>query len=181
MRLKSKSFKLSIAVVLGMLIIPALSAKAQHLKTKVADAIPKGLDMTKYMFRDSAGFDVNIKSLKGKYVYLDIWASWCRPCINEFPFFDVMRAEFKDKNIVFVQVSCDQSERRWKNEMGFTKRMAKDHQWWINGNPDFMKDLLVTSIPRYLLIDKEGKLIDAHMTRASDTATKPTLTALKGI
>jgi len=181
MRLKNNLLKITIVIVFGMLLLPRLTAKAQNVKGNERDSIPKNLDMTKYMFTDSAGKTVRIKDLKGKYVYLDVWASWCRPCINEFPFFDAMRAELKDKNIVFVQVSCDQVERRWRNGMGFNNRKAKDHQWWINGNEAFMKELRAFTIPRYLLIDKQGKLIDSFMTRASDPNTKTVLLALKGI
>lgn len=177
MPFKSYCSKFLLSTVFCLLLVQGL--KAQHMAANERDSIPKNLDMTKYTFQNAAGQEVSIKELKGKYVYLDIWASWCRPCINEFPFFDAMRAELKDKNIVFVQLSCDQSERRWKSGMDFNNR--KDNQWFINGNTAFMKDMRASSIPRYLLIDKKGRLIDPLMTRASDPGTRAALLALKGI
>ena len=165
--------KLKAICVLWCVMLLTLNLHAQ-------ESIPENLDMTKFKFKDAEGKDVNLSEFKGKYIYLDVWASWCRPCINEFPSFDSLKVEFKDKKIVFLQLSCDQSEMRWRNEMGFTKRKADHFQWFVNGDPAFMKELMVATIPRYLLIDKKGKLIKSHMTRASDRETKTVLAKLKG-
>lgn len=158
-----------------------LSVMLLSINLYAQQTILENLDMTKFNFKDAEGKEVNLKEFKGNYIYLDVWASWCRPCISEFPSFDSLKVTFKDKKIVFLQLSCDQSERRWKTEMGFTKRNADHFQWHIDGDQTFMKELAVATIPRYLLIDPKGKLIKSHMTRASEAETKTVLAGLKGI
>lgn len=137
------------------------------------------LDMTQYLFMDSAGHETTLKDFKGKYILLDIWASWCRPCISKFPEFDSLKTACKDKNIVFLQISCDAQERRWRNEMGFTGR--RGNQWFINGHHNFMTDLEIATIPRYLLVDRKGKLIDPRMEWKNNTQVNEQLSKLKGI
>lgn len=138
-----------------------------------------GLNLTKYVFKDSLGHEESLSQFKGKYVYLDVWASWCRPCINEFPHFDSLKTELSDKNIVFVQVSCDTQKQRWYNGLFWYKRHGK--QWLITDSSSFMKDLGVATIPRYILLDKKGKVIEGFMTRASDAMTRKKILSLKGI
>ncbi|BAV07355.1 Peroxiredoxin [Filimonas lacunae] len=148
------------------------------VKASKKDAVAAGLDMTRYTFEDKEGNAMNLKNYTGKYIMMDIWASWCYPCKKEFPAFDSLKAAFKEKNIVFLQVSCDESKRRWINEMGFTRRM---YDQYIASDKAFLDELQVYTIPRYLLIDTKGKLINAYMTRASDPVTAATLLQLKGI
>lgn len=166
---------------IGTLIIAVLLFSCINVSAQVKPAKDlKNTDMTQYVFADSAGHEVSIKDLKGKYVLLDIWASWCRPCISRFPEFDSLETTYKDRNIAFIQLSCDAQERRWKNEMGFTGRRGKG-QWFINGNDKFMTDLEVATIPRYLLIDRDGKLIDPRMEWKNNDQVSTLLKKLKGI
>ncbi|MDE1192979.1 MAG: TlpA disulfide reductase family protein [Arachidicoccus sp.] len=138
-----------------------------------------GLDLVKYVFQDTIGKNVTFQEFKGKYILLDIWASWCYPCINEFPHFDSLKNELRDKNIVFVQLSCDQQAFRWKGAVAMFKR--KGIQWFLNGDKQFMIDLKVGYIPRYILIDRKGVLMNAYMPRASSPDLKRNLEQLEGI
>lgn len=118
----------------------------------------KGLKLTRYKFIDKTGTNVSISDLKGKYVFLDIWASWCRPCINKFPAYDSLKLALRNNNIVCLQVSIDAQERRWRDGMGFHKRIID--QWYSLDRSEFMKTLDISHIPRYILIDRKGKILD---------------------
>ena len=139
----------------------------------------KNMDMTVYKFMDKEGKKTSISDLKGKYVFVDVWASWCRPCINKFPAFDSLKVALKDKNIVCLQISIDAQERRWRNGMGFNGRI--EDQWFINGDPNFMKDLDVAYIPRYIIIDRKGKLINPKVDWKDNPQMLSELLKLKGI
>ena len=173
MKFKRNTTKMGALPLIAMLFF-CINMNAQ---VKVKEL--KNFDMTKYVFSDSAGHAASIKDLKGKYVLLDVWASWCRPCISRFPEFDALKSAFKDKHIVFLQLSCDSQERRWRNEMGFTGRHGD--QWFINGNHDFMVELDVATIPRYMLIDKKGRLIDPRVEWKDNEQMSALLSKLKGI
>ena len=107
---------------------------------------------------------------KGKVVYLDFWASWCRPCKNEMPHSSKLKEQFVDKDVVFVYISSDKNESAWK--AGVSQLNIKGENYltsplvWNEYN-----DLLdVKYIPRYILIDKDGKVVDANAKRPSNPA-----------
>lgn len=105
---------------------------------------------------------------KGKVVYLDFWASWCRPCKNEMPHSAKLKEKFKGKDVVFVYISSDRTEAAWRNGV---------EQIGIKGE-NFLTSALVYQgynglfdvkyIPRYILIDKEGNVVDANAKRPSN-------------
>lgn len=142
----------------------------------------KGLkkwDMTIYKFIDKEGKKVSIADLKGTYVFVDVWASWCRPCINKFPAYDSLKVSLKDKNIVCLQISIDVEERRWRSGMGFYGRVTD--QWFVKEDPAFMKDLDIAYIPRCMLIDRKGKVLDPKIDWKNNAQMIAELSKLKGI
>ncbi|WP_431294421.1 TlpA family protein disulfide reductase [Pedobacter sp. P26] len=139
----------------------------------------KNWDMTKYKFINKEGNNVSISDFKGKYVFVDVWASWCRPCINKFPEYDSLKVLLKDKNIVCIQISIDAQERRWRNGMGFNGRITD--QWFINGDTAFPDDLDIAYIPRYILINRKGRLIDPKVEWKTNKQMIEVLLRLKGI
>jgi thiol-disulfide isomerase/thioredoxin len=102
---------------------------------------------------------VKLSSFKGKYVFLDFWASWCVPCRAENP--NVVKAyqKYKDANFVIVSVSLDESKDAW------TQAIAKDGMPWIHTSDlkAFKNEAAVKydihSIPSNFLIDPNGKII----------------------
>lgn len=132
-----------------------------------------------FKYCDINGKEVSLSDLKGKYVYIDIWATWCPPCRQELPHLKELEKKMHDKNIVFVSISCDQNKADWE-------KMVKDQklggiQLHTGGDRAFMNAYRVRTIPRFILLDKEGKILNLDMTRPSDPATLKTLEALKGI
>ena len=119
---------------------------------------------------------VALEDLRGKYVYIDVWATWCGPCKAELPYLKKLEKKFKGKNIYFVSISIDANKAAW------IKMVQEDQLGGIQlhgGN--IAKDYDIRAIPRFILLDKEGKVISKEMTRPSDPVTEETLDALEGI
>ena len=108
---------------------------------------------------DANGKPVSLAAFKGKYVLLDFWASWCRPCRVENP--NVVKAynEFKDKNFTVFGVSLDENKDAWLQAIqkdGLTWTHASDLQSWNNAAAALYE---VQSIPANFLIDPQGNII----------------------
>ena len=122
----------------------------------------------KYSFVDTAGKMHTLKEFKGKYIYLDVWASWCYPCTKEYPELVKMKRQLDINRIQVVNLSIDNGDFRWKGALSF---------WGMSGNlwrvtdTTFEHDFYVYRIPRFILINKKGKIIKFEMTRPSNPET----------
>lgn len=130
-----------------------------------------------FSFPDLNGKMVSLKDFRGKIVYLDIWASWCGPCRKEIPDAKKLEEEMKGKEVAFLCVSVDANEEPWKKIVK-EKEMAGIHLI-SKGNFDseICKLYNVRGIPRYVIIDKEGKIVQSDANRPS-TNVKEDLEAL---
>lgn len=138
--------------------------------------------------RASASFDyenhkggkTKLEDFKGKYVYIDVWATWCGPCRAEIPFLKQMEEKYHGKNIEFVSISIDvlKDHDKWKKfvtdkELGGVQLIA-DKDW----NSDFVKSFGIRGIPRFILIDPNGKIVQADAARPSSPRLQEELDAL---
>ena len=121
-------------------------------------------------YENHKGGKTSLESLKGKYVYIDVWATWCGPCRAEIPSLKKIEEKFHNKNIEFVSISVDVDKDydKWKTfvkekELGGTQLFADKN--WLS---DFIKAFGINSIPRFILIDPNGVVIDADAKRPSD-------------
>jgi thiol-disulfide isomerase/thioredoxin len=140
----------------------ALDVYLRLTKLKKGTSSPLFFDYTNFK-----GGKNSLEDFKGKYVFIDIWATWCGNCWNEFPFIRKMEEKYKDKNIVFLSISMDEDKQKW------IKTIEKEHlpgiQLLFNGkNDSFIKEFAVYGIPRYILIDTEQKIINYSTARPSD-------------
>lgn len=145
-----------------------------------AERIAPGQPCPDFQFADNTGKTVALKDLKGKFVYLDIWATWCGPCKGEMPSLQLLEKRFEGKDILFVSLSVDRNKdiELWKQTIekmglgGIQLHLGEDWDWLKNFMPASM------SVPRFILLDREGKIIDASMSRPSDKVTAERLEAL---
>jgi thiol-disulfide isomerase/thioredoxin len=121
-------------------------------------------------YENFAGGTTSLADLKGKYVYMDIWAQWCGPCKREIPYLKEIEAEYHDKNIEFVSISIDREKDydKWRamvedKELGGIQLLA-DKDW----NSQFVQEYLIKGIPRFILVDPQGKIVNSNAPRPSD-------------
>lgn len=111
------------------------------------------------------------KRNKGKVIVFDLWASWCIPCINEFPFLEKTKVKFLNKNVVFIGIGLDKDnkEKDWKNILLKSKISAKNQFRVIESSNKLISTLYkIETIPRYLVFDKEGMLVNDHFSKPSE-------------
>jgi len=123
-----------------------------------------------FSYTDVDGKAVALKSLRGKYVYIDVWATWCGPCKAEIPFLTQIEHDYKDKNIYFVSLSVDQTKdkTKWINYVKDNKLKGIQLMADQDFGSDFVKKFNINSIPRFLLIDPAGKIVSGDAKRPSD-------------
>lgn len=148
---------------------------------KVWARFSKGTDVMSsgYKYQHINGDMVSLDDLKGKYVYIDVWATWCGPCKAEIPHLKALEKKFEGKNIYFVSISVDANKAAW------IKMVQEDQLGGVQlhggSKAQIMKDYMIKGIPRFILLDMDGKVIEKDMTRPSDPSTEKTLNALQGI
>ena len=126
---------------------------------------------------DFALMDVNDKPLKfsdvigkGKVVYLDVWATWCGPCCAEIPHVEeLVRHYAGNPNIEFISISLDDNIGKWKNKLKADKPEWRQFVAPNGMKSELCKEYQITGIPRFMLFDKEGKIITTNALRASDS------------
>ena len=128
---------------------------------------------------DIDGKEWTLADFKGKYVYIDMWATWCAPCKREMPYLKELEKKFADAEIVFLGLSVDRDKAKWE-EMVRTGNLT-GVQLYLGAQSRFQKAYNVDGIPRFILLDKEGVIISNDMTRPSAKETAETLEALPGI
>ncbi len=139
----------------------------------------KGQVAPTFAYRDIKGQNIDLKDLIGKNVYIDIWATWCGPCKREIPHLEALQEQYKENsNIVFASVSIDKNKEAWE-KMVKEKDMKGLQLYAENANNSkICRDYMVSGIPRFLLIDTEGKIINAKAPRPSSPEIKTILANL---
>ena len=110
---------------------------------------------------------------------IDVWATWCGPCNAEIPHLKKLEEEFEGRNICFVSISCDDSQKAW--ERFVQAKQLGGIQLHMGGDKSFMEAIRCKGIPRFLLIDQDGKFLNANMSRPSDGKTLEILNTLPGL
>jgi len=122
-------------------------------------AVGKAFDLE---FHDAiSGAEISIKSLRGKVVVVDFWATWCGPCVAEMPAMKKLYAEFKSKGVEFIGVSLDYKDGGLDALKAFvTKEGISWPQYYQGdgGNSRFSTSWGIDSIPTVFLVDQEGKI-----------------------
>lgn len=171
-------------------IKPMLGSYKNYLEQGIAlkTELPKGsVSPTFENYENYKGGTTSLADLKGKYVYVDVWATWCGPCIAEIPSLKKLEKEYHGKNIEFVSLSVDDG-RSYKAETkeaaaalakdGWKKMIAEKElggiqiiapEGWLS---KFVQDYKIRGIPRFILIDPNGNIISPDAPRPSSNSIK---------
>jgi len=104
-----------------------------------------------------------LDDFKGKVIFIDVWATWCVPCKKGFPKIVKLIEKYKEEDIQFLFMTNDRNIGNWKKYIKEHPELKGKHLM-ARGTP-FLEDYNITGIPRYLIIDKEGRFIDAFANR----------------
>lgn len=139
------------------------------------------LEMTKFnsgqpaldfSYPNKNGKEVSLSDFKGSYVYVDVWATWCGPCKREIPHLTELEKDYHGKNIVFLSVSVDEDKDydEWLNML--EEKEMGGVQLFASGWSKITKDYKINGIPRFMLFDPEGNIVNVRASRPSNPATR---------
>lgn len=155
--------KKALIFLFSMLLITSIQAQ-KGLKTLFEENIMTSLDGTQKSLSEI------INSHKGKVIYIDFWASWCASCRVNMPAAAKLFEKFKGEDIVFVYLSADKQENNWKKAIetmsisGIGEHYRRDQEEMT----ELMKFLYIYSIPHYLIVGKDGQLVNRDALHPGD-------------
>ena len=138
--------------------------KAYDVATKLTSGSPSPKFSN---YENFNGGTTSLEDFKGKVTYIDIWATWCLPCRGEIPALKELEKKFHGKDVAFVSISIDQNKDEWKE---FVKSEdLKGVQLFAENafESQFIQDYGIRQIPTFIIIDKEGKIVNADAPRPS--------------
>ncbi len=143
------------------------------LQNRYAQSVKQAIEMGKigavgtkapeFTQQNVSGKNVSLSQFRGKYILLDFWASWCRPCRMENPNVVAAYSEFKNKNFTILSVSLDQNKDSWLNAINadhLNWTHVSDLQYWSNAAAKLYH---VESIPQNFLVDPNGTIIAKNL------------------
>ncbi len=152
------------------LISNATDPRAKQIVEEAYQQIAPGKKLESFTYKSYDGKMVSLEDFKGKYVYIDIWASWCAPCIRQMPYLDTIEQKYHGRNIEFVSISVDdlRNTDKWREKIENLNlngiQLISDQRT----NSPFLEQFGVKSIPHFLLIGPDGHLVDGYAPRPSN-------------
>lgn len=179
--LKSVSLTFLLVLVLhttGMLSAVSVHAQSLLLRTGLlnADPVPSTPEYFPYEFnlKTLTGETIRMDSLRGKVVFLNLWATWCGPCRAEMPAIQKLYASLPNEKMAFVMLSIDKKGeetkvKKYLENQGFTFPVFRPTYAGENSLPDMLK---VPSIPTTFVINKEGYVVYKNVGTANYNTKK---------
>jgi thiol-disulfide isomerase/thioredoxin len=148
------------------------NSKLISLAKKQLKAVSKttvGTKSPSFTYNDVNGKEYRLSDFKGKLVYIDVWATWCAPCIAQIPALKKLEQEYKDKDVVFVSISVDREKdfEKWKTLVS-EKDLSGIHLFADKSfDSKFIKSFAISTIPTFILLDKKGKILERRTSKPS--------------
>lgn len=114
---------------------------------------------------DTDGKVYTLQDFRGKYLYIDLWATWCRPCKAELPYLKELAGHFAGKDIVFLGLSIDHNRAAWEERVKSGELVGV--QLLLGRRSDFQQAYRIEGIPRFILLGPDGKIVNNDMMRPS--------------
>ncbi|MEO9964737.1 MAG: TlpA disulfide reductase family protein [Reichenbachiella sp.] len=170
------------AIYEGIISITSDSLTHAKLTEKIAKIrkLQKGMASPSFAFESIEGETVSLSDLRGSYVYIDVWATWCGPCLREIPALKQLESDYHDASVAFVSISIDEKKdyEKWQSMVASKElsgiQLYADNSW----QSDFVKAYAIDGIPRFIVLDTEGNIIDPNAARPSDPQIRELLQSL---
>ncbi|HEX6332691.1 MAG TPA: redoxin family protein, partial [Flavisolibacter sp.] len=102
-----------------------------------------------------------------RYVVIDVWATWCGPCLAEAPYFTQLAEQYTSESVAFVSISVDENKQAWRTAAS-GKNTKVLQVWTENAEDNFLKEFGISSIPRFILVGPKGVILNAEMPPPSE-------------
>lgn len=116
----------------------------------------EGAEVQDFEFEDVDGEIRRLSEFKGMPIYIDVWATWCNPCIALSPYFEKLSQEYEGQGVKFVAISIDKNEAAWRKYL--EKSVHENVAEWRCTSQKFLETYQITGIPRFILIDKDFRI-----------------------
>lgn len=129
------------------------------VESSLKEEVKKGTKAPDFLIKSIDGKEYNLQKIKGKYVYIDVWATWCGPCKVQIPYMKQLEEKFRDAPIEFVSISVDDEK-----DKSLWKKMVEENemsglQLFAGRENNFAYDYQIQFIPTFILLDKEGNIL----------------------
>jgi len=163
----NKTLLLTCLLAFSSVFIPAEAKSNKVYNT--GEAIIKPMIMSRFIemqsarevpdvtFTDTEGGEVNLKQYKGKVVMVNLWATWCAPCIKEIPQMENIRQTNIDKDLVVLPISIDEESEKVKPFL--TRHGLAHYKTWLDPNKDIDRVMPADVVPATYVFDGSGNLI----------------------
>lgn len=132
----------------------------------------RGKKVLNFTANDAQGNQHKFSEYKGKVVVMDIWDTGCRPCIAEMPSLAKLEHSFEGQDVVFVSLSLDRDVEKWLNFMQSRTMSGVQLNEPAGPKSEFAKFYKLRGVPRFLVFDKSGKIVETNAPRPSDPKLK---------
>ena len=156
------------------LVTPSLKARAEAIGTALYDTAP-GSIAADFTYPDVNGKEVSLSDFKGKVVLVDVWATWCGPCRGEIPHLKKLEQEMHGTDVVFLGVSVDEAKDKQKWLDFIKKEELGGIQVHASGWSKIAQDYKIKGIPRFMVFDKQGRVVSVDAPRPSSPELKEML------
>ncbi len=145
--------------------------------TSTTTEVASGADKTFLKATNSDGtaktFEDVLEEYKGKVIYVDFWGTWCGPCRGEMPSSQKLHSQFEGKDVVFLYIAFERGQTREANEASWKNGISKLDIKGVHflpepeANQEVSQNYQINGIPRYMLVDKTGKVVNPDAPRPS--------------
>lgn len=125
------------------------------------DPLSVGFLSPDFVAEDMTGKTYSLKDFAGKYLYIDVWASWCNPCRKEQEALKALEKQFAKRRVTFLSLSVDKDRAAWEKAVKEGK-LSGTHLW-MGADSEFQKAYNIKSIPRFIMLDPKGRIVNIDM------------------
>ncbi len=141
---------------------PILSTTRPDARTERLPMISAGEKAADFKLADLAGKVVSLSSLRGKVVFLNVWATWCAPCRQEMPSMETLYDEFKN-NKDFVIVAVSQDTKGKEAVLPYVEKNGYHFEVLLDPQNTVGEAYNVSGVPETFIIDRTGRIVAHHM------------------